>query len=507
VLLELTHQKLGWPSPEEIRNPDGAGVRIYADLAKLKLKKTIAHLEPNAGIEVGVLSRNPHSSQTEAPLAVVIEANSRISDSTLQEIHRLAWNFSHSPTVMTIEPGLLRAWTCCEPPDNARSIDAFLVEELSETDLSQGAIAADGAIQAFQWINMVSGKFFSDHAARFKRENRADQMLLSNLSYLRKSLRAAGLTDDDTCHDLIARIIFVQFLFHRKDANGTAALNVEKLRSLKKDGVLKYDHDGLSSILSYGNETYALFDWLNTKFNGDLFPGKSASSRERRFVKAAHLSLLKDFIDGEVDMPTGQISLWPMYAFDAIPLEFISSIYEAFVSEKASKDGIYYTPQHLVDFVLDKVLPWNSTDWNLKILDPACGSGVFLVKSFQRLVSRWKLANPGKSPNAPTLKSFLEKNLMGVDKDPHAVRVASFSMYLAMCDEIDPRHYWTQVVFPLCVIGELSNPISSMTASLDSVQLMMLMDMMSFLETPPGVTVSPRNRSQPNIGQRPINGR
>ena len=42
---------------------------------------------------------------------------------------------------------------------------------------------------------------------------------------------------------------------------------------------------------------------------------------------------------------------------------------------------------HLVDFVLDQVLPWRGTDWNLKILDPACGSGVFLVKAFQRLAN------------------------------------------------------------------------------------------------------------------------
>jgi hypothetical protein len=42
----------------------------------------------------------------------------------------------------------------------------------------------------------------------------------------------------------------------------------------------------------------------------------------------------------------------------------------------------------------------------------------------------------------------LEKNLFGVDKDTHAVRVASFSLYLAMCDEIDPKYYWSQVSFP-----------------------------------------------------------
>ena len=147
-------------------------------------------------------------------------------------------------------------------------------------------------------------------------------------------------------------------------------------------------------------------------------------------------------------MASQQMCLWPQYAFDVIPLEFISSIYETFVTEHASKDGVYYTPSYLVDFVLDCVLPWGGTDWNLKIIDPACGSGIFLVKAFQRLIHRWKLSNPDEPVRAETLRRLLERNIFGVDKDPHAVRVACFSLYLAMCDEIEPRHYWTQVTFP-----------------------------------------------------------
>ena len=169
---------------------------------------------------------------------------------------------------------------------------------------------------------------------------------------------------------------------------------------------------------------------------------------EKVFVQDKHLLLLSDFIRGDLDMPSQQVCLWPQYAFDVIPLEFISSIYETFVSKRASQDGIYYTPSYLVDFVLDSVLPWDEKDWDLKIIDPACGSGIFLVKSFQRLVHRWKLSNKGEPIRAETLRRLLERNIFGVDKDPHAVRVACFSLYLAMCDEIEPRHYWTQVTFP-----------------------------------------------------------
>jgi hypothetical protein len=42
----------------------------------------------------------------------------------------------------------------------------------------------------------------------------------------------------------------------------------------------------------------------------------------------------------------------------------------------------------------------------------------------------------------------MANNLFGVDVNPHAIRVASFSLYLAMCDAIDPRRYWNDVKLP-----------------------------------------------------------
>jgi hypothetical protein len=456
--LKLAHEKLGWPSPEEIRNPSGEGGRIFAELVEAKIRRAIALLPDSPNVKIGVLLRNSKTTVTEAPLAVVAEFNGKASDATLRELQRLAWNFSHSPTVVTVEQGLLRVWTCCEPPDDARPLGDYVVHELSDTDLtdSRSTDITQRATQVLHWVNLVSGQFFRERSERFNRDQRADQMLLGNLRHLRKMLQEAGLTDNDVCHDLLARIVFIQFLFDRKDSKGNAALNRNKLASLHEADVLKKEHADLPSILKNKDETYRLFDWLNTKFNGDLFPGKGDTLQERErgwrteksVVKPAHLELLRHFISGDLDMPSGQRCLWPQYSFNAIPLEFISSIYETFVSERASGEGIFYTPQHLVDFILDRVLPWDGDQWNLKILDPACGSGVFLVKAFQRLIHRWKRTHPGETVRAEILRGLLEKNLFGVDKDPHAVRVASFSLYLAMCDEIDPKHYWTQVIFP-----------------------------------------------------------
>lgn len=456
--LERTHEILGWPAPDAVTHPSGAGASVFASLVRNKIGRALQRLCDGDETRVGVLMANPDARSSEPPLAVVAEFQSVPNVDILRELQRLCWNFSHVPILVTIEPSMLRVWSCCEAPDGNRALDDYLVRELRAGELHADRAQALElqAARSLHWINLVSGAFFSEHSARFDRDGRADQMLLGNLRYIREQLSQLGLTNDDICHDLLARIIFVQFLFDRKDQDGNPALTVASLHRLQREGVLTSIHDSFHGLLSDYGDTYHLFDWLNAKFNGDLFPGKGATPEERavgwaaekRVVKPKHLALLADFIRGDLNMPARQMCLWPQYAFDVIPLEFISSIYETFVTERAARDGIFYTPPYLVDFVLDEVLPWDGAQWDLKIIDPSCGSGVFLVKAFQRLVHRWRNANPDKLIRAETLRRLLERNIFGVDIDPHAVRVACFSLYLAMCDEIEPRHYWTQVTFP-----------------------------------------------------------
>ncbi|MEX2581670.1 MAG: N-6 DNA methylase, partial [Gemmatimonadota bacterium] len=309
------------------------------------------------------------------------------------------------------------------------------------------------AASALHWVDLVSGEFFRRHRTRFRREDAADGMLLRNLIAVRKRLLDMELPSEIS-HDLLARLIFIQFLFQRKDSLGRPALNQRVLRNLASSQVLRRKHSKLTDILEDYEDAYRFFRWLNDRFNGDLFPGKGATEQEREAewqremdaVRPRHLQLLSEFVRGTIDLKDDQFSLWPQYYFDAIPLEFISSIYEVFVGEDGS--GVHYTPSHIVDFVLDGVLPWDDDTWDVQILDPACGSGIFLVKAYQRLIHRWKRKNPGEDPPAELLKRLLERNLRGVDIDPDAVRVASFSLYLAMCDAIDPRHYWQRVRFP-----------------------------------------------------------
>jgi hypothetical protein len=453
LTLASLHTMLGWPLATEVTHPGGAGANVFAALAREKIGRTLARYGDGKDAIVGVLMGNTQSHATEPPLALVVQFMRNADEATLCELHRMAWNFSHSPILITIEPSLVRVFTCCEAPNPTLAVSQFC---LHQTHADEFPALENRAVNALHWINLVSGEFFKPYAARLNRNGRADQMLLGNLRTMRKMLGQAGLSDDDVCHDLLARIIFVKFLFDRKDADGVAALTPAKLAKLHADGVLQKVHHDLAGVLANYEDIWQLFDWLNVRFNGDLFPGKGDTTaaraagwaKEKAMVNAAHLALLADFVSGAIDLNSGQQCLWPQYSFDVIPLEFISSIYETFVADRAARDGIYYTPPHLVDFVLDRVLPWHGMEWNVKIIDPACGSGIFLVKAFQRLVYRWKQAHPSQVVRAETLRHLLERNIFGVDIDPHAVRVACFSLYLAMCDEIEPRHYWTQVVFP-----------------------------------------------------------
>lgn len=463
-LLEKLHSQLSWPAVQDILAPAGAGPAEFARLAREKLEVQLRHQAKDDRLRVGVLVADPCSSETSTLLAIVCVFPRPVSEEVLQQAHRLAWNFCRSPLLVTLEPHQLRAWSCfVAPQDVAAPTPSANSAELIDlrSDPSASVSLARQAANVLQWVSLAAGEVFRQHPTKFRPEGRADRTLLHNLKHVRQCLMQEepgkpklGL---DLAHDLIARLIFIQFLFDRTDKSGRSVLNREVLEGLHTQGWLKHRHSQLSTLLSDYDDAYGLFRWLNERFNGDLFPAKSPDPAERELqwkeeqtkVKPHHLELLGAFVAGKVDFSDRQLRLWRLYSFNVIPLEFISSVYEEFVSKVEGKKGVHYTPIHLVDFVLDSALPWDGDEWELRILDPACGSGIFLVRAFQRLVHRWRRAHVGSNPPFAVLRSLLENNLFGIDINEHAVRVASFSLYLALCDEVDPRDYVNDVQLPI----------------------------------------------------------
>ncbi len=459
--LDEASRQLGWPSAVEVVSPSGGGPSHFAQSVRHKVGNSLCRKFVDLrDIQTGVLCANSLADTAEPPLAVVVQFSDHVSDEVLRETQRLCWNLSRSALLVTFEPTRIQSWSCALAPRATRRLrDLRVVEPIGRSPgTSAASVLQSEAAQAIHWVNLVSGAFLQQHPRKFKKNERADAMLVRNLRAVRKELLTRSLPRG-VCHALLARLIFTQFLFQRTDSDGRPAIT-QSILDGRFDDYLKeqYQHDdALQRILLDKEETYALFRWLNDKFNGDLFPGKGATPEEREVEwkqekkqvdERQHLRLLASFVTGDMELDSRQRSLWPLYSFDTLPLEFISSVYEEFLNEDQKDLSAYYTPPHLVDFVLDGVLPWGGTEWDLNVLDPCCGSGIFLVKAFQRLVQRWKNANPGREPRVDDLRGLLEKNLFGVDDHEDSIRVASFSLCLALCDAIDPRHYWKRAIFP-----------------------------------------------------------
>ncbi|MFH1739203.1 MAG: hypothetical protein ABIH23_09355 [bacterium] len=184
-ILDLTHKRLGWPSRGQIMNPAGAGPNVIAKTANAKIGSQIRNIENAIGAEIGVLAANPFSDSTEAPLAIVCEFPKPVfSDKILIEAQRLAWNFSWSPQLIVVEPHLIRSFTCCQSP--AMPLPCHLVSEVPADSLRQSSM--EQAAQALHWVKLVSGEFFRTNQKYFRRDRRADHMLLDNLRDVRHKL-------------------------------------------------------------------------------------------------------------------------------------------------------------------------------------------------------------------------------------------------------------------------------------------------------------------------------
>ena len=456
MLLEQACNYFGWPTADVVLRPPGEGAAACVDSAERRIGAALKRMFPELSIDIGILSSTPDTAATVWPQAIVCQFKNGASSEAIREAHRLAWNFSGTALLIVLEPHRLTAWSCCQDPEQPEASRQLCELLDKETTSSEGSSVQGHVRQMLHWVSLVTGAIIRRNPDSFPANGRADRLLLKNLRHVRRQLIASGLAAD-FCHDLLARVIFTQFLFHRKDSSGNPFFSKTLLNRLVAENVLTKPHQNLASILSSKEDTYSLFQWMDVRFNGDLFPGKGDSDgtksddawrAEKDAVTKAHLKYLSELVSGTIDTTDRQLRLWPQYSFDTIPLEFISSVYEEFLNESRDENKAYYTPPLLVDYVLDAVLPWDGSDWNLRILDPSCGSGIFLVKAFQRLIYRWRRQH-NRDPLVSDLKPILANNLVGVDINPDAVRVACFSLYLAMADAIDPRHYVTRdKVFP-----------------------------------------------------------
>ena len=353
-----------------------------------------------------------------------------IEASEVAALHRRFWNQGIAPILVLIAPDQVHVYSGLASPWTVRESNgqpACFVQRLdrTEAELRSFIVAVD------------SGEFFRQHAKSFDPQQRVDRDLLHNLRATRARLTEVSKdrADSSVFDALLCRLVFTCYLFDR------GIIDQEYFKAHGLRGALH-----LRDILSRQpreeakDDLYALFRQLGKDFNGDLFSDNLEAERGR--ISDDHLQIVDRFFHG-TDVRSGQQSFWP-YDFEVIPIETISAIYEHFLkaadagAKKAA--GAFYTPRFLAELVLDLTLETEPSLLEKRYLDPACGSGIFLVGLFNRLAEEWHRLHPNAryDRRANGLLKIIQERLHGVDSNPTACRITAFSLCLAFLDQLSP---------------------------------------------------------------------
>jgi hypothetical protein len=372
------------------------------------------------------------------------------------------------------EEGEWKSWHYLQFPAVARE----LWELLSRERVASGAI--DSAIEALPKRAKGAGRAKQQWILKPDRSRALDTDFLNFLDTARKELASDLYKHNDhgdllrdnrlneAVHRILDRILFLRICEDRDIDTGIRLDSiVEGWRRGKgmesgvraKRGLILEEPAGYRAVDPGRNLLWSAvvshFRALDRRppshvpfFNGNLFKPHFCED----------LKVGDDWIAGFISELSSEES---PYLFDVIPVEILGTIYERFLGkvvrphgkgitveekpEVRKAGGVYYTPRYIVDYIVEqtvgKLVSDQSPESTLKfrILDPACGSGSFLIRAFERMCEhwqRWLTQNPGKRKriwcrvdpethdvhlSVELKRRILTHNIFGVDLDAAAV--------------------------------------------------------------------------------------
>jgi hypothetical protein len=345
----------------------------------------------------------------------------------IDHVHRTLWNQGLMSLLLVVGDDELTAYSLVQRPlvrFEHSAQDPRLIATLS---LLADALKLRGLIGSTE-----SGRFWYENDGFFDPAQRVDSVLLDNLLHAFRNLK--GDLGSDAAQALLMQTMFIAYLEDRgivtaevfKDTSGGICSTFQEVLATR-------------SVQPF----HSLFAWLREAFNGNVFNAPCAfdSNSTTPKLKVDHLRVLGHFRHGREEMESGQSRFWG-YDFQYMPIALISAVYDRFLKEEAEKkslEGAFYTPMFLADVVVSQL--WDELDDQHRssgvFCDPACGSGIFLVRIFQRLVAFHCQAKNKKHATWNELTS-IARRLHGGDINPAAVRVATFSLYIALLEHSNP---------------------------------------------------------------------
>ena len=289
----------------------------------------------------------------------------------------------------------------------------------------------------------------------------------------------AFLTEIERWRDMLARNIALRnSVLSSRQLNFAVQQTIDRiifLRICEDRGIEDYGRLlGLQNGPKIYTRLFQHFQEADERYNSGLFHFKAEKGRDDPDTLTPSLviddKILKDILKNLYypDSP---------YEFSVLPADILGQVYEQFLgqvirltpahravveqkTEVKKAGGVYYTPTYIVDYIVKQTIgplvhnqKLNKIS-HLKILDPACGSGSFLLGAYQFLLD-WHnehyQKNPvkwasGKNPRLYQIsggawqltlnerKRILLNNLYGVDIDPQAVEVTKLSLLLKVLE-------------------------------------------------------------------------
>jgi len=253
------------------------------------------------------------------------------SSAKAAQLHSLSWNMGEAPLLFIVTPTELKIYNNYQTPkkkDGTLDPEAGLIDTISLlTDLE----TQRQELAPYKRMLLESGEYWRRAEGRFNINTRIDTTLMSNLRVMRRRLitRIKSRTYDisiteenivSIVHGLLSRSILIKYLEERKDSNGESVFPKDFYEQFSFENTVCKQY---TDVLGNKEATYSLFGVLESKFNGDMLP---LIDNEREVITDGDLEELKSFLLGDSDLESQQMTLWPLYDFNIIPIKIISSI-------------------------------------------------------------------------------------------------------------------------------------------------------------------------------------
>lgn len=347
---------------------------------------------------------NEDASETLVSKPQVYIYDQDFSDVDIENIHRNLWSAGVVPFFYVVSTTELKIFNCTKPVEKVRgklkALEIFtlirLVQKGYDTEKYSAKLFDNGTF----WEHEDNQKLLSA-------ENSPYQKLLNGLLNAKRDLESPekGM-NPQTISKLLVMGVLVRYLEEKQD------IYSNKLLALRgyKDFFSQFPNcTNFVDVLRNGH-CVAFFDRLAQKFNGKIF---ELEPQEKADLQNANLRYVADVFDARLEGE--QYVMWELYSFNHLPIELISGIYEALLNQKDRSD-IVYTPPYLVNFLVDRCMPLHKAEelfinQEFKVLDPSCGSGIFLVTAFKRMIEWQAIIDYRKTGQIayPNIQGFLIK--------------------------------------------------------------------------------------------------